>query len=123
LGLEFGTAKIQGAVATSVGEVASNAVLSAEPQEFEHPSDKSNDEKGGFWGRKWALEGWKWKNSKGDSAGIYVSLRDQKVERIDFEGVIEFLEWRDKPGRASPDLERIVLERGGQRMVISRLSK
>ncbi|MDB5038350.1 MAG: hypothetical protein JWQ35_1878 [Bacteriovoracaceae bacterium] len=119
LGFDFGKAKSEVASAPAIAmpeAVADNAVVAAE--ELEHPVEKIEADPLG--GKKWAHEVWQWKNKKDASAKIYVSLRDQKIERIDANDLVEYLEWLDKPGRA-PELLRVVLERNGTRVAFAKM--
>lgn len=120
LGFEFGKTKREPAMDRAA--VASSPHEESDPSAVEHAAERSED-RDGFAGKNWASEVWEWKSTKGESSRVYTSLRDQRIERIDYGENVEFVEWQDKPGRSSLDLVRVTMERGGARLVFSKVSK
>lgn len=73
--------------------------------------------------KRWAHEVWEWKSSKGESAKLYFSLVDQRIERVDFADATEYLEWKDLPSRTAPELVRVIIEKSGIRMNFAKNAK
>lgn len=111
LGYEFGRPKL---------EVAKPVVTEVHTLEETPAADGDVEQADPFAGKKWALESWLWKNKKESEAKIFISLREQAIERIDTDGAIEYLDWISKPGRSALQLGKVVIEKNGIRATFSR---
>jgi hypothetical protein len=72
-------------------------------------------------GQRLALQAWDWQSNEGKTLRVYTSLRNARVERIDHDGMEEYVEWRQNPKTKSLQIQQIILERDGQRLTARRL--
>lgn len=74
-------------------------------------------------GKRQASEIWRLKISTGEVVNLHSSLRNQWIDRLDYAGSKEFIIWK-RPNRWSrPQIESLVLERGGQRINFQKIEK
>lgn len=67
-------------------------------------------------GKKQASEVWDWVSQSGENIKVYSSLRNQWIERIDYDDSREYIEWI-KPSRWAPmEIKSVTLDRDGQRI-------
>lgn len=76
-----------------------------------------------FQGTRFASELWTWKSTSDTRARLYISLRNQWIDRIDYGDTQEYLEWSLKAGKIFPELVRVVMVRGDERVSFSRALK
>jgi hypothetical protein len=118
IGFELGKAKVEGGAGQTPIVVPVNPE-NMEQSAVDHGHEKS-DEPDILGGKKWASEVWEWKDTKGAESKLYISLRDQRIERIDSSDSVEYVDWKDRPGRSTPDLTKVVVEKSGMRVVFSK---
>jgi len=70
--------------------------------------------------KRWADEVWNWQLPNHGEARVYISLRNQRIDRIDTKNSTEFIEWNQKNQKV-PEIEKIVLERGPTRLALVRI--
>ncbi len=71
-------------------------------------------------GQRLALQAWKW-SSADKEVKVYTSLRTDWVERIDHDGIVEYLEWKRNPKTKSLTLNQLIMEKDGQRLSARRV--
>jgi len=71
-------------------------------------------------GQRLALQAWKWSSGDKD-VKVYTSLRSDWVERIDHDGVVEYIEWKRSPKTKALVLSQLIMEKDGQRLSARRL--
>jgi len=71
-------------------------------------------------GQRLALQAWKW-SSADQEVKVYTSLRSDWVERIDHDGVVEYIEWKRNPKTKALVLSQLIIEKDGQRLSARRL--
>lgn len=106
-GLEFGRVRVESEQSKVGTEEASG--------------DPTTEEVKAFEGKKTADEVWIWKSSNGAEAKFYISLRDQKIERIESGDGVERFEWFQKQPGSMPELNKLYVERGGTFMTLTRI--
>lgn len=104
LGFDIGRPKV---VRTKVPIVRASGAEAGTPEATEEETEQRVDPYGG---KKWAHEVWQWESKKGTNASIFVSLRDQKIERLNSEGADEYIEWEKGKGTAL-ELDRVTMNR------------
>lgn len=99
-------------------------LLAEQSSSDESADDESEMEEVLLSGKRLASEMWEWKRANGERVRIYSSLRNQWIERIDWDGVTEYIEWVPGPRRWSrPVLNRLIMERDGKRVTFTRVKK
>lgn len=73
-----------------------------------------------FEGKRNALQIWDWASPAVGSVKISISLRDYLIERIKASDSEESLEWIQKPGAKNLGLEKVFVDRGGEKLMFSR---
>lgn len=74
-----------------------------------------------FDGKRRASEVWNWRLEDGFIVKIYISLRNQWIERIESGDWTEYIDWVQKNRWRAPEIKRIVIERGGDRISFTAL--
>lgn len=88
--------------------------------EFEADSD---DELIRLGGKRLALEKWTWQSQAGQRINVFLSLRNQWIERIDQPGSTEYIEWKKRNRWSKPSLNRVIYESSGIRLSFLRSKK
>ena len=73
-----------------------------------------------IWGRNSIGELWVWKNSKGEELKVFLSARDSRIDRIEYNGQTEIFEWAMVGNRRTLDLSKLIIEKNGTQAVISK---
>jgi hypothetical protein len=106
-GLEFGRVRSESAE-SKVGTGSAN-------------EDPTTEEVKAFEGKKTADEIWTWKSASGSEAKIFISLRDQRIERIESGDGVERIEWFQKQPTSVPELNKLILESSGTSVTFARI--
>jgi len=76
-----------------------------------------------FDGKRRASEVWEWRLHDGKLARIYISLRNQWIERIERGDWTEYIEWQQKNKWRAPEIKRVVVEANGKRFSFSSIDQ
>ncbi len=72
-------------------------------------------------GQRLALQAWDFASNEGKELKVFTSLRTSWVERIDREGMREYIEWKRHPKTKMLQVHQIILEKDGQRLTARRV--
>lgn len=110
LGLEFGRAE----------DLQRPVHVAPSPDSKDAATDEETEEVKAFAGKKTANEVWEWESTSGVPVKIHISLRDQRIVRIDGDKWTEYLDWFQKRPGSVPELDRIVIDQNGTQTVMTR---
>jgi|GEM_PF-3602337 len=111
---------LEGLTPTNDESDSSNTINFGNPDpgenvDLDNSQDESAQEPVRIVGKRLALEKWKWTNQEGKSIYVYLSLRNQWIERIDYDNTVEYIEWHQKNRWVRPSIVSVILERNGIR--------
>lgn len=73
-----------------------------------------------FEGKRNALEVWEWESSLASGLRVSISLRDYLIERLQYSGDEEILEWAPTGTGKNLALSKILLSRGSEKLVFAK---
>ncbi len=73
-----------------------------------------------FEGKRNAVEIWDWSFPFDSNAKVGISLRDYLIERVQTSALVESLEWGNRAGTKGLSLERLLLDKNGEKILLNR---